>query len=109
MLTCPVIPYLHHTGKDDVFTVVMRPPQSGMLNRFRYCNRSGAESSDIMENENDQNMNLDQQIKSFEDRITAIEEYMRSGSGDPSQLAKDLDQAYQQVALLKIRKMMLDT
>ncbi len=58
-----------------------------------------------MEHKN-RDMNLDQQIKSVEENITILEECRRNCAGDPSQFEKDLDHAYQQMALLKIRKMM---
>jgi len=54
-------------------------------------------------------MNLDQQIKSFEDSINRLEECRRIEMGDLSQLDKDLENAYRQVTLLKIRKMMFSS
>ena len=51
-------------------------------------------------------MNPDKQIKIYEDCIARLEECKRKGSGDLSRLCEDLDKAYEQVALLKIRKMM---
>jgi hypothetical protein len=51
-------------------------------------------------------MNLDQQIKSIEENITLLEECRRNCEGDPTRFDEDLDEAYRQVALLKIRKMM---
>lgn len=49
-------------------------------------------------------MNLDRQIKLYEDCIARMEECRRSGSGDLSKLNQDIEEAYKQVALLKIRK-----
>lgn len=51
-------------------------------------------------------MNLDQQIKSIEENITLLEECRRNCEGDPTRFDEDLNEAYRQVALLKIRKMM---
>jgi len=51
-------------------------------------------------------MNLDQQIKLLEDCIARLEERIKAGSGDMARLNKDLGSAYDQMALLKIRKMM---
>ena len=51
-------------------------------------------------------MNLEQQIKSFEDCIARLEETKRTGSADPSRLDQDLEKAYEQIALLRIRLMM---
>ena len=52
-------------------------------------------------------MILDRQIKIYEDCINRLEESKRNGSGDLAKLEIDLEYAYHQVALLKIRKMML--
>lgn len=52
-------------------------------------------------------MILDRQIKMYEDCINRMEESRRNGSGDLSRLDSDLEDAYRQVALLKIRRMML--
>jgi hypothetical protein len=60
----------------------------------------------MMSEDTHSEMNLDQQIKLFEDSINRIEECRRIGTGDLSQLDIDLENAYRQVALLKIRKMM---
>lgn len=59
-----------------------------------------------MKNDDPRDMNLDQQINSYEERISLLEDCIRSGSGDPSRINAELDHAYRQVALLKIRKMM---
>jgi hypothetical protein len=60
-----------------------------------------------MSNKKHDRMILDRQIKMYEDCINRMEESRRNGSGDLSKLDGDLEHAYQQVALLKIRKMML--
>lgn len=52
-------------------------------------------------------MILDRQIKLYEDCINRLEESKRNGSGDLSQLDSDLEHAYRQMTLLKIRRMML--
>ena len=52
------------------------------------------------------NMSFEQQIKYYEDHISSLEDCRRTGSGDISRLCMDIDNAYQQIALLKIRKMM---
>lgn len=59
-----------------------------------------------MNREVNKKMNLDQQISQYEDCISRLEDRIRFGSGDHSKLSIDLENAYQQVALLKIRKMM---
>ncbi len=59
-----------------------------------------------MDNDDHRNLNLDQQIKFYEDRISRLEELKRTSHGVPSRVNEDLDRAYRQVALLKIRKMM---
>ena len=51
-------------------------------------------------------MNLDKQIKTYEDCIARLEECKRNGIEDPSRIGEDLDRAYEQITLLKIRKMM---
>ncbi|MFC2098304.1 hypothetical protein ACFLTA_06510 [Bacteroidota bacterium] len=51
-------------------------------------------------------MNLDKQIKFYEDCITRLEECKRKGTEDLSRLSEEQDKAYEQIALLKIRKMM---
>lgn len=51
-------------------------------------------------------MNLDKKIKFYEDCIARLEECKRKGSGDITRLCEELDKAYEQIALLKIRKMM---
>ena len=53
-------------------------------------------------------MNLEQQIKIYEDCISRLEECKRAGSGDQYQLSEDLDNAYKQISLLRIRKMMMN-
>ena len=62
----------------------------------------------LMKNKDYDQMNLEKQIKSYEDCISRLEECKRTGSGDTSTLPEDLEKAYQQVALLKIRKMMMN-
>jgi hypothetical protein len=62
--------------------------------------------------EKNQNMSLDQQIRSYEDRINQLEQMKRTlilQSSDNSDLYRiniDLDENYQHIAILKIRKMM---
>jgi hypothetical protein len=51
-------------------------------------------------------MNLDRKIKLYEDCIARLEELRRSGIGDLKEIERDIESAYQQVALLKIRKQM---
>ena len=63
-----------------------------------------------------QEMSIDQQIKQCEEKIADLEHWKRamvSGELDQKQmkdyqgtLEKDLDRAYEQITLLKIRKMM---
>lgn len=53
-------------------------------------------------------MNLDRQIKKYEDCINRLEDSKRDRHGDPSRLDDELDKAYQQITLLKIRKMMFN-
>jgi len=61
-----------------------------------------------MKNEDYDQMNLEKQIKTYEDCISRLEECKRTGSGDPSTLSEDLEKAYQQITLLKIRHMMMN-
>ena len=63
--------------------------------------------------EKDQNMSLDQQIRIYEDRINQLEQMKRTlilqsneNSGDLNRINVDLDENYQHIAILKIRKMM---
>jgi len=63
--------------------------------------------------EKDQNMSLDQQILIYEDRINQLEQMKRTlilqsneNSGDLNRINVDLDENYQHIAILKIRKMM---
>ena len=51
-------------------------------------------------------MNIDQQILDCEKKIAMLEEFRRTGDADTSQLERNLDEHYEQIALLKIRKMM---
>jgi hypothetical protein len=51
-------------------------------------------------------MNLDRQIRTYEDCIARLEESKRRGGVDLSKVEKDLENAYRQVSLLRIRKMM---
>lgn len=51
-------------------------------------------------------MNLDQQIKTFEECITRLEQCRRNGFGDTERIKLELDKAYEQMAVLRIRKMM---
>jgi hypothetical protein len=60
-----------------------------------------------MSNKKHDRMKLDRQIEIYEDCINRLEESKRNGFGDLSQLDSDLEHAYRQVALLKIRRMML--
>jgi hypothetical protein len=52
-------------------------------------------------------MNLDNQIRLYEDCINRLEDSRRACHGDSSKLEDELEQAYRQVALLKIRRMMM--
>jgi hypothetical protein len=62
--------------------------------------------------EKNQDMNLDQQIMLYEDRINQLEQMKRtlilqsSDNNDLSRVNVDLDETYEQIAVLKIRKMM---
>jgi hypothetical protein len=62
--------------------------------------------------EKNQNMSLDQQIRIYEDRINQLEQMKRtlilqsSANSDLSRINVDLDENYQHIAILKIRKMM---
>jgi hypothetical protein len=62
--------------------------------------------------EKNQNMSLDQQIRIYEDRINQLEQMKRtlilqsSDNSDLSRINVDLDENYQHIAILKIRKMM---
>ncbi len=72
--------------------------------------------------EKNKNMSLDQQIKIYEDRITELEQIkrtllMKTGNSSEqrdsdvsenyiSRINVDLDENYQHIAILKIRKMM---
>ena len=49
---------------------------------------------------------IEQQIKLCQERITRLEEYKRGSWENRERIEKDLDRAYQQIALLKIRQMM---
>ncbi len=49
---------------------------------------------------------MEQQIKYYEDCISRLEDCKKIISGDRTRVCKDLDDAYRQIALLKIRKMM---
>jgi hypothetical protein len=60
-----------------------------------------------MDKENHRKMNLDRQIELYEDCINRLEQCKRAGTGDPSKIENELEKAYQQVTLLKIRRMML--
>jgi hypothetical protein len=61
-----------------------------------------------MKNKDYDQMKMEKQIKTYEDCISRLEECKRTGSGDPSTISKDLETAYQQITLLKIRQMMLN-
>lgn len=52
-------------------------------------------------------MNLENQIRTYEDCIARLEELKRAGSGDISRICNDLEKAYEQIAVLRIRQMML--
>jgi excinuclease UvrABC nuclease subunit len=62
--------------------------------------------------EKNQNMSFDQQIRIYEDRINQLEQMKRtlilqsSDNSDLSRINVDLDENYQHIAILKIRKMM---
>jgi hypothetical protein len=62
--------------------------------------------------EKNQDMSLDQQINFYEDRINQLEQMKRtlilqsSDNNDLSRINVDLDETYEQIAVLKIRKMM---
>ena len=60
-----------------------------------------------MNKDNHNHMNLEKQIKFYEDHISSLEECKRANSGDISLICNELNNAYQQIALLKIRKMMM--
>ena len=49
---------------------------------------------------------MDRQIKVKEDYIARLEESRRTGSGNDAKLDHDIENAYQQIALLKIREFM---
>ena len=51
-------------------------------------------------------MNIDMQIKDCEEKITRLEEIQRKNIDNPGRVNKVLDEQYEQIALLKIRKMM---
>ena len=51
-------------------------------------------------------MNLDRQIKLYEACINRLEDSKRAHQGDPTRLENELNEAYEQISLLKIRKMM---
>jgi len=51
-------------------------------------------------------VNLEHQIKVYEECITRLEKCRQSGSGDCSRLDREIENAYQQIALLKIRQSM---
>jgi hypothetical protein len=51
-------------------------------------------------------MNPEQQIKQYEDCITRLEEARNDGSVDQSSASREIENAYRQIALLKIRKSM---
>ncbi len=51
-------------------------------------------------------MSIDQQIILCEEKIARLEEYRRRAGNNPGQEDRSLDETYEQIALLKIRKMM---
>ena len=51
-------------------------------------------------------MNLEQQIRDCEEKIAMLEEFKRQERGSKGHLDQNLDEQYEQIALLKIRKMM---
>jgi len=51
-------------------------------------------------------MNIDQQIQDCEKKIAILEEFRTTPDADTGQLERNLDEHYEQMALLKIRKMM---
>jgi hypothetical protein len=51
-------------------------------------------------------MNIEQQIKDCEKKIAMLEEFRRQGGADTSRLDRKLNKQYEQIALLRIRKMM---
>ena len=51
-------------------------------------------------------INIDQQIKDCEEKIAMLEEYRRRNGKGTKLPDRRLDEQYEQVALLKIRKMM---
>ncbi len=59
-----------------------------------------------MANKIKRRVDLDRQIEFYEDCISRLEERRRAGIGDGSRLEIELEQAYKQSALLKIRRMM---
>ena len=56
--------------------------------------------------QNQDTMCIDQQIKHYEEKIASLEENGRQAGGNPGQVEKSLNETYEQIALLKIRKMM---
>jgi hypothetical protein len=60
-----------------------------------------------MEEKNHNDMNLEQQIKRCEEHIAFLEESKRAGTGNQARISKNLEEAYTQAALLKIRKSMI--
>lgn len=51
-------------------------------------------------------MDIDRQIRDCEQKIALLEESRRQDDKDSGLLERNLDEQYQQIALLKIRKMM---
>ena len=51
-------------------------------------------------------MNIEQRIKDCEDKIARLEEFRRQRGVDTSLLDRNLNEQYEQIALLRIRKMM---
>ena len=51
-------------------------------------------------------MNIEQQIKDCEKKIAMLEEFRRQEGAGIAQLDRNLNEQYEQFALLKIRKMM---
>ena len=56
--------------------------------------------------QNQDTMSLDQQIKHCEEKIASLEGNRLQAGGNQGQVEKILNETYEQISLLKIRKMM---
>lgn len=52
------------------------------------------------------NMSIDQQIRNCEEKIARLEQNKQNQGHTQGRIEKSLDEQYEQIALLKIRKMM---